>query len=175
MKIRVALKITPRDLEHRLAHSQPIVREELTQAIWTLGYAAQRRARREAPVDTGLLRASIELERKPLRAWIGSTRRHAAPMEEGARPHWPPHEPIVNWVWRNRGRLGITTPSGRPARGAAARRRAEDVAFLVRRAISRRGLEGRGYLQAALKDVATRAPRIVRAMARRIAIRLVSR
>ncbi|MFS8639597.1 MAG: hypothetical protein LOD90_02075 [Symbiobacteriaceae bacterium] len=175
MKIRVALKLSPRDLERRLARSPTIVREELTQAIWALGRAAQRTAKRKAPVDTGLLRSTIELEKKPLRAWIGSTRRHAAPMEEGARPHWPPHQPIYNWVWRNRAKMGLVTPSGRAARGASARLKVEAIAFLVRRAISRRGLSGRGYLKAALDDVRNRAPRIVGAVARRIAMRLVSR
>lgn len=175
MRIRIGIQLTPRDLNRRLAQAGGMAREELSLAIRALGMMAQRRARRKAPVDTGQLRASIGLETKPLYAWVGSRFKYAAAMEEGAKPHWPPQEPIVQWVWRNRAKFGVVTERGRPARGVRAQRQVERIAFVVRRAIGRRGLKGHGYMKDAMEQVVRQAPRVVGKVARQIAIRLVSR
>jgi len=52
---------------------------------------------------------------------------HGLPVELGTRPHWPPIEPIADWVVA---KLGVP------------RAEAGSVAFLVARKISRKGTEG---------------------------------
>lgn len=99
-------------------------------------------AKRNAPVDMGLLRASITHEirtegagGRTVTGVVGSNKTYAAAMELGSRPHWPPVEALQVW----------------------ARRHGMD-AFLVARAISRRGTKPRLYLQRAFES---NKPRIV--------------
>lgn len=89
-------------------------------------------ARRGAPVDTGRLRASLTASVAPLRdgvqGVVGSNVVYALPMEMGARPHWPPVNALEPWARRH----GME-------------------AFVVARAIARRGLAARRYLGKAVK------------------------
>jgi hypothetical protein len=59
---------------------------------------------------------------------------YAAAADLGTRPHWPPRAPIELWVRR---KLGISDE-----------RQAKSVAFLICRAISRRGTKGAGSFRA---------------------------
>ena len=88
----------------------------------------QRDARIFAPVDTGRLRASIipTIRSTPasVEGVIGTNVEYAPYMEFGTRPHFPPITALQIWADRH----GVS-------------------AFLVARAISRRGLVGRRYMQ----------------------------
>jgi len=80
---------------------------------------------------TGLLKqsyAGIEVtgEGIDIQAFFGSTAAHAPYVEEGTRPHFPPSKDLILWVIR---KLGI-------------REGAEQVAFLVARAIAGQGKKG---------------------------------
>ena len=101
----------------------------------------ERRAKQNAPVDTGRLRASItpeiRAEGEAVLGVVGSNVKYAPFMELGTRPHFPPPAALVPWVHRKFGLSG----------GAAYR-----VAFLVARKISERGLAPRRYLQKAFDD-----------------------
>jgi HK97 gp10 family phage protein len=90
-------------------------------------------ARRNAPVDRGVTRASImpsvESRNNSTVGVVGSNQMSALFMERGTRPHWPPLAALETWARRH----GTT-------------------AFLVARAISRRGTKARLFLQHALDD-----------------------
>jgi len=91
-------------------------------------------AKRNSPVDTGLLRASITPEvRHPfgntVEGIVGSNVKYAPFMELGTKPHFPPLAALATWARRH----GTT-------------------AFIVCRAIARRGLKPRFYLKKALED-----------------------
>lgn len=97
-----------------------------------------RAAKANAPVDTRALRDSITpgvtSRNNEVVGVVGSELVHAAVMEEGSeKKWWPPKDAIEEWAERR----GIS-------------------AFLVARAISRRGLKGRKFLKRALNDNANR-------------------
>lgn len=90
-------------------------------------------AKRYAPVDTGLLRGSItpsvSVGATEIKGVVGSNVKYAPFMELGTRPHWPPISALETWARRH----GM-------------------VAFLVARAIARRGLKARKFLQRAFDE-----------------------
>lgn len=98
-------------------------------------------AKRNAPVDTGVLRASItpsvESRSNETVGVVGSNIKYAPFMELGTRPHWPPLTALATWARRH----GTT-------------------AYVVARAIARRGLKARRYLGRALEDNQDRIVRI---------------
>lgn len=86
-----------------------------------------RDAKINAPVDTGRLRASITPEvsadAEEVRGVVGSNVTYAPFVELGTRPHWPPIAALEVWAARH-----------------------HTSAFLVARAISRRGTPAVEYL-----------------------------
>jgi len=98
-------------------------------------------AKANAPVDTGLLKASItpsvSSSGNEIIGVVGSRVVYAPFMELGTRPHFPPLSALQGWARRH----GTT-------------------AFVVARAIARRGLKPRYYLRRALEDNAKRIVQI---------------
>jgi len=92
-----------------------------------------RDARRYAPVDTGRLRASIVPDVRRIGddvvGIVGTNVDYAPYMELGTRPHFPPVSALMVWA-----------------------RRHHINAFLVARAISRRGLKARPFLSRSLME-----------------------
>ena len=90
----------------------------------------QRDAKILAPVDTGRLRASITpsvtVGPEAIQGVVGSNVKYAPYVELGTRPHWPPIAALETWA---------------KSHGTSA--------FLVARAIARRGTKARRYLQGA--------------------------
>lgn len=122
--------------------------EPMLQAIRDAALWVTRDARMDAPVDTGRLRASItpevRIEGNEVIGVVGSNVEYAPFMEFGTRPHWPPVSALQTWSRRH----GMS-------------------AFLVARAISRRGLKARRFLRGALEINAQRiAQRINQAVAK---------
>ena len=112
----------------RDVHGTPIVN-----AMRDATLIVQRSARQNAPVDTGRLRASItpEIRATPVEVVgvVGSNVVYAPFVEMGTRPHFPPTAALETWAARH----GL-------------------VAFLVARAISRRGIRAVRFLQRAFED-----------------------
>ena len=77
---------------------------------------------------------------------LGNPLGHGEPVELGTRPHFPPVGPLKHWVER---RLGIT--------GAEA----ASVAFLIARAISKRGTKGAHMFEEGFEASEARAMRIL--------------
>ena len=90
--------------------------------------------KKETPVDTGRLRASITHKVEPFRAVVGTNVAYAPHVEFGTRPHWPPLAALQPWARRH----GF--PAGRQG------------AFLVARAIARRGTRARRMFQKGVEE-----------------------
>lgn len=112
-------------------HGQPLI-----DAMHAATLRVERSAKQNVPVDTGRLRASIASEIRveglggtSVKGVVGSNVVYAPYVELGTRPHFPPIGALEAW----------------------ARRRGMN-AFLVARAISRRGTKGTRYLQRAFEQ-----------------------
>lgn len=92
-----------------------------------------RDARKNTPRDQNTLVNSIQgkttAREQQVTGVVGSNLKYAMAVEKGTRPHWPPVQVLEPWARRH---------------GA--------VAFLVARAISRRGTKGHHMLENALED-----------------------
>jgi len=125
---------TQRKLEQVVAdiHGTPIVN-----AMKDATLLVQRGAKINAPVDTGRLRASITPEIRTMgnevQGVVGSNVAYAPFMELGTRPHWPPIAALEVWAQRH----GTT-------------------AYLVARAIARKGMKAREFLKKAFEDAKDR-------------------
>lgn len=122
------LRETQREMDRvaRELHGDPMVEAMRDSTLYVT-----RDARRLSPVDMGVLRASIVPEvsssGKEVRGVVGSDKKHAPFMEFGTRPHWPPISALVTWA-----------------------RRHGTSAYLVARAIARKGIKERRMLREGL-------------------------
>ncbi len=107
--------------------------EPMTRAMKKATLLVTKDAKINAPVDTGRLRASITPEvrgeGKTVIGVVGSNVIYAPYMETGTKPHFPPLSALQTWAKRH----GTT-------------------AYVVARAIARRGIKGRKYLQRAFEQ-----------------------
>lgn len=109
------------------AHRMPeIVRDELSS---TSPHPA---------IATGELARSTKVDTVEDGAIVGMDAPHAAFIEEGTRPHFPPLQPLKDWA---RLRFG----------GSEAE--IDQIAFLVARKISRHGIEPRHYFKASVDRI----------------------
>lgn len=108
--------------------------DRLLNAMRSVTLEVQRRAKQNAPVDTGRLRASIipdvVTRGNVVRGIVGSNVVYAPFMEFGTKPHWPPLAALEVWA-----------------------RRHHTSAFVVARAIATRGIRARRFLRDAFDDV----------------------
>lgn len=125
------------------------------------GTAVQSNSRKRAPNYRGLLMNSIavEVDKAALPMWVrigpnisvggaGGAANYAEAQEFGTKPFWPPKGPLEEW-----GRRKGLTPK---------------QVFLVRRAISRKGIKPKGYMSGGLKDTMPKIPSLVEKMAQEI-------
>lgn len=130
------------------------VRPHMRNAMQTTVEVGKAVAAERAPKDRGLLQNSIyslvEDQWPRTVGVLGSPLEHAAPMEYGTTPFWPPSAPIEAWVGRKFGLQGIERRS---------------VAFLIRRTIAGLspkgkpgGLRARRFFAAGLKQMQAVAP-----------------
>ncbi|MGE4334583.1 MAG: hypothetical protein AB7E55_01230 [Pigmentiphaga sp.] len=110
-------------------------------------------------IDRGLMRASFS-PGHPMtatrflsasRAAVGSRVHYAIYMDRGTRPHWPPVQPIREWVKRKRIAIG--------------EEQVKQVAFLISRKIARFGIKGRHFMKAGLENSLERVKELAREMA----------
>lgn len=106
---------------------------EMVQTMRTATLIVTNAAKVNAPVDTGRLRASITpsvtATTDAIQGVVGSNVVYAPYVELGTRPHWPPVSALETWA-RSHG----------------------TSAFLVARAIARRGTKARKYLERAFTE-----------------------
>ncbi len=143
----------------RYAQAPGVVGEELRRGMREAVLTAEREVVERTPVDEGRLRNSIVTDILGQGAdlvGVVMTQQvpYAAVVELGSRPHWPPRQPLEGWVKRV---LGVPATEARR------------VAFLVARAISKRGTkavrmfgEGRDAARPAVQRAFRNAARRIR-------------
>lgn len=138
-----------------------IAREEVGRAMAQADLLLEREVKDAMPAASGTLRASVfgreEVSDTGAIGVVGSPLAYALPVELGTKPHFPPIEPLVDWVQT---RLGV---HGREARS---------VAFLVARKIARKGTDAAHAFQGAFEREETAVRRIFEAALGRIAERI---
>ena len=112
--------------------SEELVREELLRTTTEVDLLLEREVKERTPVGVGAsLRASIFSEERALAdnviGEVGTPMNYAIPVELGSKPHFPPIEPLKDWV---RQKLNV------PAEEVG------QVAFLIARKISKQGTKG---------------------------------
>lgn len=132
----ISVRVEVRGLREVQANMERTVRElhgaPMLNAFRDCTLIIQRDARIGSPVDTGRLRASItpevRTEGDDVLGVVGSNVAYAPYMELGTKAHMPPIAALETWA-----------------------RRHGTSAFLVARAISRRGIKARRFLQGAFE------------------------
>lgn len=113
-----------------------IAREEMERSVEEALLLLEREIKENTPVGAhGLLRGSITHQMRGqalsdglgVAGIVGSSLNYALPVELGTKPHFPPLEPLRDWVEK---KLGVDS------------KRAEHVAYLVARKIAKRGTKG---------------------------------
>lgn len=133
----------PKDIEKKVATA-------ITSVIAEVSAFAQAVAKKNAPADIGNLVNSIfTIPPTPpkFKGGIQTNVPYALVMEDGRRPgRFPPVDAMIAWVTRKRKDFGIKKSE------------IPSVAFLVGRAISRRGITGRKFFDKALKITTAKLP-----------------
>jgi HK97 gp10 family phage protein len=148
------ITINPKGLEEFQAKLEQIQRDmsgsPMMAAMGQATLVVTRAARKEAPVDRGILRASVvpQVVRRDTVIYgiVGSNREYAPYQELGTRPFWAPWKPLYEWALRKM--RGDQKAAGALAAGA-------------RMAIAARGIKAKRFLQRALEDNTRRIYRII--------------
>lgn len=146
--------------ELRRAMRDPeFVRGPATDFVRKAALEIQARAVERAPSNFGRLRNSItvDVRSRPfsgdVTGSVGSNLTYAKPVEFGSRPHWPPVAPLALWVRRK-----IRPPASE----------VRSIAFLIARAISRRGTRAQPFMSTGMRDAAPAIERHLSELGREI-------
>lgn len=141
MPADIELSLKVKGLKETKAKMEQVTRDltgdEMLAGMRRATLMVQRDAKALAPVDTGLLRASIlpdvVVQGKTVRGIVGSKVSYAPYQELGTRPHWPPVAALQVWAARH----GMS-------------------AYVVARAIAFRGIKARRFLQKGFEENETK-------------------
>ena len=109
-----------------------------------IAIVGERTAKQRAPRDTGALKRSIHSDARPMSARIFSNLAYAVPVElgRGKGKRMPPPNALHGWLRRH----------GKP----------QSAAYVVARAIGKRGIKGRFFMKAAVDAIRFKMPSMVR-------------
>jgi len=155
------------ELDAAWAKAPDIVREEMTAAISEADLLLEREVKEKTPVGVGGaggLRGSIaaqdpEVSSDVVLGVVGTAMAHAVPVEIGTKPHFPPVQPLEDWVIA---KLGVPEKD------------AHGVAFLVARKIAARGTLAVGMFHRAFNEQRPKVEAIFAGARQRIAERLTA-
>ena len=155
------------ELNAAWAKAPDIVREEMTAAMWESEFLIEREVKEKTPVGVGGgggLRGSIaaqspEISSDIVLGVVGTSMAHAIPVEIGTKPHFPPIQPLEDWVIH---KLGV------------AEKDAHGVAFLVARKIAARGTLAIGMFHRTFSANQAKVEQIFSGARQRIAERLMA-
>lgn len=156
-----------KELQAAWARAPEICREELGAAMTEADALLEREIKELTPTGAsgggaGGLKGSIlsreEIGESSVIGMVSASINYAVPVELGTRPHFPPIEPLIDWV---RVKLAITEE--KEARG---------VAFAIARSIARRGTLGVGMFHRGFKYNEAEIERIFQGARDRIVARL---
>jgi len=128
----------------------PAVQTALAQGVTQVIEEVATQARKNAPVDTGVLRGAIATRLDATRSvgglvrgtvYVGSQAPYAQAVDEGSRPHWAPIAPLKRWAARVLGD--------------------ERIGYAIRWAIARRGTRPTRFMNNAIRSVLPRARGII--------------
>ena len=125
------------------AQAPEIVLDELETAMGSAVAYLLRETQEATPTASGVLRRSfiggvdVVAALDAVFGTVGSSLPYALPVELGTKPHYPPLEPLIDWVEL---KLGLTGPE------------AETAALGIQRKIGRVGTPGYGMARFALLD-----------------------
>lgn len=149
-----------------LRQAPKIAREEMEAGVEEALLLLERETKEAAPVGAhGLLRGSVthKLMGEAIGEGLGvagkvfSPLNYALPVELGTKPHFPPIEPLRDWVEK---KLGVDASASR------------GVAFLIARKIAAKGTQGAKMFIGALDKNAAQVNAILARAVARIAARL---
>jgi phage gpG-like protein len=158
------------DIQRRLGSYPQVTEAQLRRTLTTSLLLIEGSARRNAAQDTRRLAGSITHEitgtYPQLVGRVGPTVRYGAVMEFGRRAgaRMPPVDALLGWVRRH------WTGTPLPRRGERREAMLRSRAFVIARAIGRRGIPARPYLQPAYRQ--NRAQ--IDALFNRIGVRIVA-
>jgi len=110
---------------------------ELQREIDKTSFDIQRRARRVAPSDRGILRARIQRSSGMLAAIVWSGAKYSLDVEKGQEPgKWPNKSDLEGWVKRN-----IKPP----------KKRLKGITYLIGRKIYKRGTDAQPFFEPTVK------------------------
>lgn len=154
------------EFQRRLGADMRLRKQRIKTAVYKTARKGAQVVRQNVPVAFGELRDGIRSE--PTR--IVSDAPHAAAVELGSRPHFPPLEPLIAWV-KLRGAQGLkggrgpgtTTKAAAKFVRSALREQESDgaldvdaprrVAYAIALAISKRGTKPHHYMSGSLPEV----------------------
>jgi len=125
-----------------------VMTEELRAYLTASTKMLEAEVAKRIPVNSGVTRGALFSAVRGItqgrgEAVVSLPVEHADALEMGSKPHWPPRAPIELWVrQRFRDKLGsirVAVKSMKKAAGSSQERAIRSLAFLVARAISRRG------------------------------------
>lgn len=142
-----------------------IVNEELGKAVNGATLVFKGTIQPLSPINTGILRQGVQTSitgsGTEIVGKVFDPVAYAMPVEMGSRPHFPPIAPLQLWVRR---KLGITDE-----------RESRSVAFLIARAISKRGTKAAEFFKRGIDAGRGQAETLFSKANERIASRLVGR
>jgi len=150
--LETRLKVDLRDLEQLTKKYPEASRKariaKLTEALLLLEREIIERTPRGAgPIHLAdTIHSDVGVSGKKVWGITGTPVEHGEPVELGTRPHFPPTGPIQHWVER---KLGITG------------KEAASVAFLIARAISKRGTKGAHMFEGGFEAAEARVVRML--------------
>lgn len=124
-------------------------------------------------IDTHTLLDSTEIVQVGRLHWEARwNAAHAAPVNDGSRPHWPPLDPILAWVKRNVRLVPQATDEGpslkpqfKPRQRAGTKRVADPealrIANAIRATIAKKGTEPVNFKERAIRQVEPRMQTII--------------
>jgi len=122
------IKVTPSFKRVGNVFKQIKLGPAIQEGIEAMAREVEGASKKETPVDTGMLRGSIQTKVRTLQAIVEPRKKYAIFVHEGTRPHWPPIGAIEGWARRH----GIEP-------------------FLVARAIARHGTKARPFMREGLE------------------------
>jgi len=133
-----------------------LYREPMAEMFQTIAAVGERTAKQRAPRDTGALKRSIHSDAQPMSARIFSNKAYAVPVEFGRRKgaRMPPPNALRGWARRKLGN--------------------PNLAFVVARAIARRGIKGRFFMKAAHQAIMIKMPFQMKLLEKKVAERFGS-
>lgn len=109
------------------------IQEEIKDYLIRVASDLVNNAKEEAPVSSGRLRQSIQIqEQGENEILVGTNLEYAPYIEFGTEPHYPPIEPLKKWVRR---KLNVE----------------EDVAYAVQQKIGQEGTEPNPFMDRAIE------------------------